>query len=379
MIMNSEADGIVLFADKDAKYGVYDMLSSFFHGLKKAFDQNNIDVDWATDIKKEASVSIGFNAAGMESWKSILDSGCSNIMWTVDSCFYHDFCRLSEYTLFPRFHILGVTKSDIAPLNYFFPEFKNYHYLPHGVDPDVWKYQNQEKDLDIVYLASVRDPQEMIKTVKEKLPANVFEIFMGLFEYLKLNPYQNIWEIYKEVFLIVDDDDEKMQNVLLFHYFFKNITYLLSYTKRIELVNSMADVGIKVWGNDEWSKYISGKNQYMGAANFEDVIKIIPRSKISLNLQPLQIIDGLHERVLNSALSESAVLCDPAPEIKNTFGDSLNYYDVKNFTNIKQKALSLLANKDLREYKVQKAKSIVLKDHTWASRAKVIQSIISNK
>lgn len=369
--------GLLLLAQEDCKFGVYDMLSSFFGGVKKAFEKENTNVWWINEANESnAKVSLSFNVAGIDAWKEILNSGCSHIMWTVDSCFYQNFHFIREYMPFPKFHVLGLTKADIEPLNYFFPEFKNYHYLPLGVDPNVWKYENQEKDLEIVYLASVKPPEEIINTAKERLPANLFETFMDMFNFLKMNPHGNIWELYKELFLSVDDNVDKLQHACVFNYFFQQLTYLISYTKRIELVKSIEDIGIKIWGNDEWLKYVSGKNQYMGAANFEDAVKILPRSKISLNLQPLQIFEGLHDRILNSIMSESAVLCDAIPEIKNTFGDSIMYYDVKNFSNIKQKALSLLSNKEMREQKIQKAKEIVLKDHTWDSRAKFIKSVI---
>ena len=138
----------------------------------------------------------------------------------------------------------------------------------------------------------------------------------------------------------------------------------------------MEDVGIKIWGNDEWLRHISGKNEYMGFANLQEAVPIFARAKVSINLQPLQILDGMAERVFNATKLNSAVLCDPASGIKSSFGESLTYFDVKNFTNIKQKAVSLISNNDLREYKIQKAKEIILKGHTWLSRAESIRSIM---
>ena len=370
---------VVLLAQEGMKFGVSNILSSAFQSLKNSFEKDNWESYWISDdIQKKEFTTIAFNVAGLDLWKIILNSGCTHLMWLVDSCFYQNFSVIDEYIKYPGFHVLIVSKADIEPLNYFYPEFKNYHYMAHTVDSNYWKYENQEKDLDIVYFASVQDPELMMKAIKEKLPANLFDDFMDMYNYLETNPYKNIWQLYKEVFSVGNDTVDKQSHLFLFHYFFKEITYLLSYTKRIELVKSMEDVGVNIWGPPVWQKYVSGKNKYMGSSNFEDSIKILPRSKISLNLQPLQIIDGLHERILNSALCESAVLCDPAPEIKKVFGDSLSYYDVTNFTNIKQKALTLLSNKEMREHKVQKAKEIVLRDHTWDSRIKTIQSIILN-
>lgn len=242
----------------------------------------------------------------------------------------------------------------------------------------MWKYENQEKDLDIVYLASIQDPEQIIRTVKETFLPNLVDTFMDMFHFLKQNLHNNIWDIYKKLFYkqLSSGSGNKTQHAVIFYRFFSNLSYLLSYTKRIELVKSMEDVGIKVWGNPEWQKYISGKNEYMGSANFEDAMKILPRAKVSLNLQPIQLLEGIHDRIINSVMTESAVLCDSAPEIKKVFGNSITYYDAKNFTDIKQKALTLLSDENLRRQKVEAAKRIVLRDHTWESRAKTMRSIM---
>lgn len=366
---------IVLLTKENAQTGgVYNILPSFFTGLKKGLTKNNWDVCWIDNIGQSARLSLAFNIAANEYWKPILRTGCSHIMWTVDSCFYKNFSLINEYVDYSNFHIVNVAKTDIEPMSFFFPNFENHHYIPHGVDTDIWKYDNQDKDLDIVYLASIQEPSQIIKEVKQRLPENLFEIFMEMLETIKAEPYQNIWGLYKSIFgdNYLDNED-KEQHKFLFHYFFTNITYLVSYGKRIELVKSLEDIGVKVWGSPEWQKYMSGKNEYMGIANIEDAVKILPRSKVSLHLQPLQILDGLHERVLNSTMSESAVLCDKAPEMFNTFGDNFTYYDAKYFTDIKQKALSLLEDEDMRNQKVKQAKSMVLKDHTWEARAKAIR------
>jgi len=370
---------LVLLAEENGEYGVANILSLFFNGIKKGFDNQNISCTWVNESKASNSqTSLSFNVSGLEYWKEILERDFHHIMWSVDSCFYQNFHIIKDYLHYPNFHLFITEKSDPEALNYFFPEFKNYHYIPPATDYNLWKYKNEEKDLDIVYIASVRDPEEIIKEVKQTLPPNLFEDFMQMFEFLQDNPHYNVWHLYKELFLNINDNVDPQKHNYLFNYLFRNLTNVLSFTKRIQMIKNMEDIGVKIWGNDIWAKYISGKNEYMGFLRTENSIEILHRAKISLNLQSLQILNTINERILNSILSESAVLCDAAPEIKKTFGDNLMYYDVKNFTNIKQKALSLLKNKDLREYKVQKAKEIVLKDHTWDSRAKSILEIIND-
>lgn len=368
---------IIILAWDSISGGVGNVLGSSFLSLKRALDKNKVSNYWATDYLKANNyyITIGFNAAGADILQDILNSGHHHIMWTVDSCFYQNFEMINQYLNYPNFHLGIITKTDIEPLNYFYPYFKNYHYLPHTVDSDLWTYNGQEKDLDIIYVASVVEPEKIIAETQGRLPGNLFDDFMDLFNYLKNNPHADLWAIYKEAFLSQITDVDIMQHAHVFHYFYKQITYLLSYTKRIELAKSMESVGIKIWGTPEWQKYVSGKNEYMGSINYEELQQIAPRAKVALNLQPLQIIGGLHERILTSTLSDCAILCDAAPEIKSIFGETLTYFDVKNFTNIKQKALTLLSNRDLRDHKIQKAKEIVLKDYTYDSSVERIASI----
>lgn len=371
---------IVLLADEDIKGGFCNVLGHGYATMKRAFDRQNIKNYWLEDAKGKRVkkfATIGFNTTAIDAWDNILSSNHPHLMFSVDSCFYQNFHIINQYINNPNFHIGLITKSDLEPLKYFYPDFKNYYFIPNAVDKDIWEYKNQEKDLDIVYVASIHEPEKIIEETRAKLPAPLFDDFMSLFEYLKQNPHADIWEIYKEAFInSLPADIEKSQHAYVFHYFYNQITYLTSYTKRIELVKSFDSIGVKVWGTPEWEKYITGKNEYMGLLDYKDSLDVIPRAKVALNLQPLQVIGGIHERILTSSLAECAVLSDATPEIKSTFGESLSYFDVKNFTNIKQKALSLLANKELRDYKIQKAKEIVLKDHTWDSAAQKIGAIV---
>lgn len=115
---------IALLAKEEDNAGVYGMLSSFARGLKRGLEQNEWDAYYVSDcIKEETKLSLAFNASFAEIWPTILNSGRSHIMWTVDSCFYHNFPIINELVKHPGFHILGLTKTDIEPLNYFFPEF----------------------------------------------------------------------------------------------------------------------------------------------------------------------------------------------------------------------------------------------------------------
>lgn len=370
---------IAILSNENAKGGAYNMLPSFPQGLLNGLQKQNIESDYILSYfenNKSFDLSISFNVHAHRMWEEILGLNIPHVMWNVDSCFYKNF-YITEYhkRKFPNFIIFGVTKSDLEPINHFDPEFNRYIYLPHGTDPEIWKYSQEEKVFDIVYLASIQNPKQLIEIAKSQFPENIAKLFMEMYEVLKENPHKPIWDIYKNMALTkyAMTPNNHMET---FQKIFTHLSYAFSYQKRIDLVKSMDDIGVKIWGNPEWKEFITGKNKYMGSADIEETSQILPKSKISLHLQPSQIIDGLHERILNSSLCESAILCDKAPEIYDTFTDSFSYFDIKDFSNAKEKALELLNNEELRQNKVTKAKQLVLAHHTWEERAKAIKTFI---
>lgn len=352
--------------------GQYNVLSSFSFGLLKAFNNMGINATTTAECYKNGvnpNLTIGFNVTGYPTWEEYLMHNIPNIMWSVDSIFYQNFEAIEKFHSNPNFILFNVSSSDSNALKTFYPDLKH-TYMPHAVDLNLWKKQDCKKEYDIVFLSSILDYEAKIEELKQQLPSDSFGLLMAMYEIWLNTPNLSFWEVYKTFQQAAGLNFNKHQ----YNFAFKNLTYLVTYTRRAKMIESLKEFDVKVFGNGPWEKYVKGKVQYMGSCDLLESISIVNKSKISLHLQPNQLVEGLHERVLNSCAVETFVLSTQNKSISESFGNTIDYFD---FNNLNEKVEYYLKNEDERDLKAQEAYTITSNNHTWHNRAQSIMSLIN--
>lgn len=367
---------IGIYGTEKLEGGVYNVLSSFSTGLHDAFKAKFYDVEYMYkyyENKILPDFTIAFNGTSSSYWDMYLKKEIPHIMWSVDSIFMHiDSTKIAMN--FPNFIFACVSTSDIPAINHFMPNLP-FLYLPHGVDQNLWVPDDSEKEHDIVFLSSLKDFEEEINNFKQNWNKKRFNQFMQIYEYAMQNPDKSFWEIYNYFAPIFNFN---MSDLKTYYELFNALCYTVTYSKRVNLINNLKDFNVKVWGSPVWQKYISGNVQYMGTADIKESVNIIPKSKIVLHLQPMQILNGLHERILNASSANSFVLSDYNDTVKQSFGDSLGYYNSSNFENITETVSYFLNNEKERQEKTHQARQITLQNHTWRNRVTEVFSLINS-
>ncbi len=353
--------------------GQYNVLSSFTAGLLKGFQNNGAKAFTTQECKNKGltpGVTIGFNVTGYSSWPEYMSKNIPNIMWSVDSTFCNNFEIINEFANNPYFILFNVTPGDSIALNKFFPNLKHTNFS-HAVDLDLWKKQDCKKEHDIVFLSSIFDYESKIEELRMTTEPQSFDFMMDLF---------NIWSKSSNAsFFQISELLKEKNNIDLpvdeYYFVFSNLAGLISSRKRIEMIQSLKDFNVKVFGNGPWEKYIQGKVQYMGSCDLIESIDVMNKAKIVLHNHPQQISLGLHERILNASAVETFVLSTQNPAIISEFGNSMDYFEV-DYRNSAQLMSLYLNNKDERISKAKEAHKIVKERHTWDVRAKQILEII---
>ncbi len=367
-----------IHGSNDYDGGQYNILSSFCVGLSKALNNKGYS---SGSLKKllaqniHPNVYLSFNGAGFPYWETTLNSGQPQIMWTVDSVFHQNYGIIKEHCeKYNNFLLLNVTKSDDAAISRYLPNLQQ-AYLPHAVDPEIWQGNETKKEHDIILTSHLSDYEANIAEIKQKYNSKYYKIFMELYELLMNNSKNTFWEVYQHY---ANHSGIDLNDSELYQYMFMNLCYVVTNAKRINLVNSLKDFNVKVWGPEIWTKYIENGVQYMGSSDLFDTIKNTQKAKIALHLQPLQVFQGLHERVLNASLAGAMVVSDEAPFLMSGFGDNLVYYNNVSFENLTDKIAYYIKNDDARNEKIQNANKIILENHTWDNRADMIIGLMSN-
>lgn len=372
--MDKEKLVIGVHGNKELVGGHYNVLSSFSLGLLKGFNNNGIKALTTEECYEQnlvPNITIGFNVTGYQTWPEYLKHNITNIMWSVDSVFYQNLEAIEQFNTDRNFILFNVSPSDNEALLEFYPSL-NHTSVAHGTDLDLWKKQDCEKEHDIVFLSSIDDLDAKVAHIKQTLPKDSFDLFMILYDTWLNASNLSFWQVYQ----VFKKEGGLNLNIDQYHFFFRNLTYLVTYTKRIQLIQNLQEFNVKVFGDGPWEKYIKGNVKYMGKCDLLESVDIINKSKIVLHNHPTQLSQGLHERLLNACAVESFVLTDKNLSIESAFEDSVDYFDM-NLENAAQKVQYYLENEDERIEKAKKASQIVAKDHTWDSRAKQILNMIS--
>lgn len=357
--------------------GEYNILSSFTVGFHNALKRTGIKNDFMVEFFKKnqcPSFTMAFNVNGIDMWHDTLKAGVPHIMWAVDSAFTHMHSIL-KFKYYPNFHFACVSPVDKLSMKFFLPKM-NYLTLYHAVDPELWKPDDSEKIYDLVFMGSVKDVEEEISILKQKLDPNIYKIFEDMLMFTIRNPEMPFWYVY-ELFSNVYSLD--LKDLEVYCYFFDLVPYLASAQRRIDMVQSLANTNLKVWGNEVWKKYIRGNVEYMGRADIFETVKIIGKSKIVLHVQPTHILMGLHERVLNAAASRALVVADHNLELKYCFQDTMEYFSSYNLESLADIVNNYSINQKEAEEKAEAARQIVLDSHTWDARVENLITILGLK
>ncbi|MDD3149370.1 MAG: glycosyltransferase [Candidatus Gastranaerophilales bacterium] len=363
----------------DGQYsgGQFNVLASFNVGILNALKENFLETDLVQNYVQKnilPNLMIGFNVFGFQMWETLMNYGSTQLMWSVDSIFYQNLSVIKKFYDNPKFVAASVTPADNEAVKNFFPNL-NYIYLPHGVDANLWKYdQNIKKEHDIVFMSSIRDFEKQIQDLKNQLSPNIYKLFISMYDFAMANEKKTFWEIFVYFADIYNFDKKDLE---LYSFLFNNICYTVTHAKRVKLIKKLKDYNLKVYGSKLWEKYVEGNVQYMGEAELLQSIGIVKKSKIVLHLHPLQIAKGLHERVLNATSAGSFVISDENPTIMQSFGENMAYYNNNTFANLEKSIQYYLENETEREEKALKARKITLTSHIWRKRVQELLSLVS--
>lgn len=357
------------------KGGRYNMLAGWSQSLLKAFRHNGVQaysVQECVERQLSVNMTIGPNVFGYPTWGEILSKNIPNVMCSGDSIFYQNMNVIEQYGSNPNFILLNVTPCDEGAIANYFP-YLNRLYLPAGIDIDMWKKQECEKEIDVVYFSAMFDCEEKLLELSEKFPPEIFSFMLDIYEIALVNPSVPFWDIAQIVKKHRGVEFDKNQYHLMFH----NLIYIIDYTRRVKLVQNLSKFNLKLYGSPAWKKYISGNIEYMGECDVQESVNIINKSKIAIQTYPMQLCSGLNERVLNSSAVETFVISSDINTIISAFGDNCGYYNSSTFEDVADKVDYYLTNNEERIAKAKNARKIVQENHTLAHRANSILQLLS--
>jgi spore maturation protein CgeB len=149
--------------------------------------------------------------------------------------------------------------------------------------------------------------------------------------------------------------------------------------RRKECLEVLAKAGfkVKIYGNG-WDKADFAKNfEVYPAINFNNLLEIIVKSKIVLNIVP-SFVEGSHERVFTAMLNGAVAVTDRNTYYEKEFAEDKNIvmYSWGRLNELPDKIYDLLKNEEKRERIAEAGYKEATKNHTWTVRAlSIIQMV----
>lgn len=371
--------------------GQYNALQYFADNLNRAFREEGtesmifdlVKMNYSTEmlinfIKKEKpKLFIGFNTNGFR-MNGKLDYykyfNASHLSILVDHPRYHlDYMDLSYKDVY-------ISCTDTERVLYLKNEvgFQNSFLLLHGVNKHIEpNYSN--KDKEIVFFGSIGDYEELRMSWNEKYSNEVNKLLDTALQIGIYNSFMSIDSIIDlslKYYNIQIEDNEK--SIIYQTLYIELEQYLRNFHRR-QFLGNIKSGNVVIYGNGVWEKYFANSRNVSikHSVNMDDAIKIMRRSKMTLNCTTSLTYNGSHERPLMAAMAGSLVASNYSPFFESAFGDGALMTNFLEINSLDERIYEILNNDNLRIEMAQKARAIVSENHTWNNRARQILEMLA--
>lgn len=256
---------------------------------------------------------------------------------------------------------------------------KNVLFMPHGVDRNLIKppKHGENRPIDVLFLASFIDCDEIYRDWKKKLPETLSSALMEAVEITLADRDIS----YVQAMTRAIDKHAKMSSGINvsgidFLYLLDQLEDYINGLDRLELVRSIKDAEVHIYGasSEAWKTHAPETNIVAHeGVEFEEGLKLMRQSKVVLNSCP-SIKNGAHERIFSGIACGAAVLTDENPFMHESFRHKHNilfyrhglWHDVNTCLN------EILADENKRMELVLRGQETVKEGHTWDHRAAVL-------
>jgi spore maturation protein CgeB len=316
----------------------------------------------------------------------------NKMMPLEDGTFIWDGLKVPSATflLDPAIYYLHLAKSDYSVLGYsdrYDDEviaasgLKTHFFFPQAVDKKIADSPLEtDRPYDVVLMGTCYDHERVRAGWENQYPAAVSEVIEAVVERTLAEPRSSFVQILPEEWRKGGIDPGTVDFQTLCTY----IDYYLRGYDRFELLKSIKDAHVHVFGDLYWSqgKNLKGWRDYLkGMSNitvhdpvpYAQSFEILQKSKICLNSTPF-IKNGSHDRLFTGLSSGCTVLTSENLFPEEVFGDGkgIEYYGFDEKKDVNDLINEILSDEPRRMEKVAVGKDIVRLEHTWDNRAELL-------
>lgn len=272
-------------------------------------------------------------------------------------------------------------RNDVNNLLYFGYTFENTYMLPHAAIE--LSLEKEEKIIDILVSGTYSDVSKY-KSFLENLPPTLFKISKEVIDICLLDSKRYYIDEFVNSFKkkgvpinLYIEENPGLINIL------QIIGRYIYSINRLRVINALAEAGINIdiYGNGwENSNLVNYSNVRINKpVNYWQTQKLLRQAKIVLSFQAL-LRDGTHERVFAGMASNSVVVTNETPYLKEIFQSEkeLIFYNFNDLRTMVEKCEEILKDEKKREEISNAAWLAINGKHTFDQRAEQILYIFND-
>jgi spore maturation protein CgeB len=145
------------------------------------------------------------------------------------------------------------------------------------------------------------------------------------------------------------------------------------------ILEELRDFDIHLYGDPGWKEIIKGGIKFLGKVDYYKELPLIYNATtINLNITRAQMKTALNQRVFDVAACGGFLLSDYREDFERLFDVDREIVYFKDKGDLREKVLCFLKNKRERETIAHRAKTRVLREHTYRSRAEEIVRVMKD-
>ncbi len=294
----------------------------------------------------------------------------------------------SPMTRSPYLMIACVDHFDVEALRA--SAFPNVIFLPHAIERELTYQEKEARPYDVVFLGSCSDYESLQALWKTDFSKELQTVLEEASEMVLSDNHTSLAQA-----LVNAWSKQKLDPIGVdFLTLFKYIDFYTRGRDRVELIRSITDVPVHVFGDvaTDIASCQKGWDYYLGSqpnvvlhppVPFPMINEVLKKSKICLNSMPF-FKKGTHERLFY------ALGCGALPAttdnlwVRENFvdGEELLLYRNQDFSSLQSRIKNYLSDETKRRQAVAAGRKKVLQNHTWDIRVdqllKELPSMIQN-
>ncbi len=191
---------------------------------------------------------------------------------------------------------------------------KNVSYITPFLEFSIFPEPEKERDIDVIFLGPVIDPQIIVDAVSKNLPEKIFPLFMETAEFMFRNPEVSVWHALDIVLSIFNPQfqeefakwrQEKPQDFLRM---VNDIAMLATMRKRWFLISFLEGINLKIVG--DFRGDLMEDHERIETKDHDELLKIFGRTRISILSFPHTVPSGIGITPLEVCAMASAPMID---------------------------------------------------------------------